>query len=135
MLLSARVLKDVSSVNSFQHDLNLSWTQGDALDVYIQLLDASLDRADQGFNPGGRRFCPAAASTLSVVLENLDDAKKITRMATQPFAGDASIWKLVINASDKIQGTPQMRLTLTEGAKVTRGVAKMLFRVQSQENL
>lgn len=135
MLLSARPLKDVSDVNSFQHDLQLAWTQGDALDVYFQLIDASLDRPDQGFNPGGRRFCPADGATLSVVLENLDDEKKITRAATQPFEGDSSIWKLTINATDKIRGTPHMRLTLTEGAVVTRGKASMLFRIHSQENI
>lgn len=135
MLLSARVLKDVNNVNSFQHDLLLTWMQGDTLDVYLQLIDASLDRADQGFNPGGRRFCPEAGATLQVVLENLDDAKKITRMATQPFPLDASIWKVSIAASDGIKGTPQLRLVLTEGTKVTRGMGKLLFRIQSQENV
>ncbi len=135
MHLSARVLKDVQSVNSFEADTELSWTEGDTLDIHLQLIDVSLDRALQGFQPEGRRYVPTAGATLSCVIENIDDAKKITRLATQPFANDGSIWRLSILATDVIRGTPQLRLTLTEGTKVTRGLVRLALKIHPRSNL
>jgi hypothetical protein len=135
MHLSARVLKDVQSVNSFEPDTELSWTEGDTLDVHLQLIDVSLDRALQGFQPEGRRYVPTAGATLSCVIENIDDAKKITRLATQPFANDGSIWRLNILSTDVIRGTPQLRLTLTEGTKVTRGLVRLALKIHPRSNL
>jgi hypothetical protein len=135
MLLSARPLKDVQNVNSFEPDSQLSWTEGDVIDIYFSLVDLSLDHPEQGFNPSGRRYIPSAGATLSVVIENIDDSKKLTRLASQPFAGDGSIWKLALTASDKCRGTPQMRLTLTEGTKVTRGLLKNSLKIHPATNL
>lgn len=135
MHLSARVLKDVQSVNSFEADTELSWTEGDTLDIHLQLIDVSLDRALQGFQPEGRRYVPTAGATLSCVIENIDDAKKITRLASQPFANDGSIWRLSILATDVIRGTPQLRLTLTEGTKVTRGLVRLALKIHPRSNL
>lgn len=134
MLLSARMLKDVASVNSFESDTQLSWTEGDVVTIYFQLIDLSLDRSDQGFMPAGRRYVPAAGATLSVVFENIDTAKTLTRVATQPFANDGSVWSISILAADTIRGTPQMRMTLTEGSKVTRGLVKNALKIHSQSN-
>lgn len=135
MLLSALMLKDVQSVNSYEPDTELSWTEGDSLDVYFQLIDASLDRATQGFWPEGRRYVPAAGATLSCVIENIDDGKKITRQAVQPFPNDGSIWRLSVLSSDTIRGTPQLRLTLTEGSKITRGLVRLALKIQPRSNL
>lgn len=135
MLLSAQMLKDVQSVNSFEPDVQLSWTEGDVVDIYFRLIDLTLDRADQGFSPAGRRYVPAAGATLSVSIENVDDAKKITRLATQPFANDGSIWKLSMLSTDTIRGTPQMRLTLTETTKVTRGTVKLAFKIHAKSGV
>lgn len=133
------MLKDVASVNSFESDTSLAWTEGDELDIYFQLVDSSLDKHEQGFNPGGRRYVPAASSTLQVTVESVDDAKVITRYATQPFAQDGSIWKFSVYAADTIRGSPQVRLTLTEPIdqntnRVTRGVVKGALKVSSQTN-
>lgn len=135
MLLSARIIKDVANVNSFEYDTQLEWTAGDTLTVYFQLIDATLDTAIQGFNPPGRRFVPAASSTLQVSLENIDDAKKLVRLASQPFANDGSIWGLQIMASDKIRGTPQMRLTLTQSSVVTTGLVKNAIKIHPAGNI
>lgn len=129
MLLNARILIDCQNVNSWEPSTETSWTEGDTVDVYFQLIDASLDRPDQGFNPSGRRYVPGTGATLSCALENIDDAKKITRLATQPFAQDGSIWKLSVLAADTIRGTPQLRLTLTEGSRITRGLAQLGIKI------
>lgn len=134
MLLSARMLKDVAGVNSYEYDTQVQWTEGDTTTIYFQLIDSSLDNSSQGFQPPGRRFVPAAGATMSVTLENIDDARKLTRLATQPFANDGSIWALQIQASDKIRGTPQLRMTLTQAGVVTSGLVKNALKIHPKSN-
>lgn len=139
MLLSARVLNDVASVNSFEYASNVAWMEGDATTLYFQLIDASLDTDMAGFNPSGRRYMPATGATLSVQLQNIDDAKVVNRTATQPFAGDASIWSIQILATDALHGMPQMLLTLVEpdglSTKTTRGLVKNGIKIFSTSNV
>jgi hypothetical protein len=125
MLLSCRMLQNVVDVNTFEYDTQVAFTQGDGPTIYFQLIDANKDRVEAGFNPSGRRYMPAAGATLSVVVDSLDDAKKITRTAVQPFATDPSIWSLTFMANDAIRGTTTLRLTLTESAKITRGSSQL----------
>lgn len=114
MILSCRFLTDVAGVNTYQVIAAAEMYQGDTQDLYIQLVDAAIDRTEQGFNPPGRRFCPPAGSTLSMVFKNIDDAKTVTRSATQPFATtDSSIWKIPLLATDPLAGTVTMSATLT----------------------
>jgi hypothetical protein len=110
-------------------------TEGDSLDVYFQLVDLSRDRAVDGFVPEGRRYVPAAAATLTVVLQNIDDARKVTKTATQPYSQDPSIWKFSISSSDTIRGTVNAILTLTEGSKVTKGLLSNAIGVQGLDGM
>jgi hypothetical protein len=130
MILSARFLTDVGNINSFEYSRNAEFTEGDALDVYIQLIDASQDKAEHGFKPSGRRYAPAAGATLTVTVDNIDDARKVTRACSQPWSGDASVWKLQIMASDVIRGTANLLLTLVEGGVTRKAIVKAAFRVQ-----
>jgi hypothetical protein len=135
MLLSARILQDVASVNTFRPVQQLKFTKGDTLTIYFQLIDASLDTAGEGYNPVGRRYVPAAGATLSVVVDNIDVAKKVTKTATKPFSGDDSIWSISIASTDVIpSGTASLQFTLTESAKITKGVLLAALGVASQTN-
>jgi hypothetical protein len=125
MLLSCRMLNNVVDVNTFDHVSEVRFTQGDGPTVYFQLIDGTKNRIEDGFNPSGRRYMAATGATLSVLVDTLDDAKKITRVATQPFAQDPSVWALTFMATDTVRGTVVLRLTLTEGAKITRGASQI----------
>lgn len=118
MLLSCRFLNDVQGVNSFESAAQVEFAAGDSQSLYFQLVDATLDRADQGFNPPGRRYVPPVGSTAQVTLVNVDDAKRVSRAATQPFAQDASIWSMPVLANDQLHGTVNMNLVLTEPSRV-----------------
>jgi hypothetical protein len=137
MLLGARFLQDVGSVNSWCYALQSppQWTQGDTVDLYFQLLDTTKETAVSGFKPAGRRYCAAANSSLSVTLTNIDDALQLTRSCTQPFVNDSSIWMLSILASDGIQGSTAMVLTLNENGVITRGRTECGPRINSQGTL
>jgi hypothetical protein len=135
MRLTARILENVSGVNSWQYADQASFTEGDAPTIYFQLVDASSDRADQGFVPGGRRYVPASGATLTVLIDHIDDARKLTKVATQPYAGDLSIWSIQLLSSDKLRGTLNLKLTLTESGKVTYGLVQSALGVQSLDGM
>lgn len=127
MRLSATFLTDVANVNAFREVAYVQMTEGDTLDVYLQLVDTAVG---DGFN-ARRRYIPAVGATLSVEITALDDAKKVTKVCSQPFTQDGSIWKFTILPTDPVSGTKIVKLTLTEGAKVTRGVVQPAILVSS----
>lgn len=134
MLLSARMLNAVANVNTFEYVSAVEFTEGDAPSIYFQLVDSSLDKL---LRPTGRRYMPASGAVLQCVINNIGqfDPNKdttITRFATQPFAGDPSIWKLVLLPTDAVRGTCSIQLTLTEGSVVTRGLASNVINALSQ---
>ncbi len=131
MLLSARMLVDVASVNNYQPTDTVRLTEDDTVDVYFQIIDKALDLPNQGFWPAGRRFMPTLGATLQVVAQSIDGAKTLTRFASQPYTQDPSIWRLSILASDHVKGTYAFQLTLTEGGRVTRGVVQQAISVES----
>ncbi len=129
MRLSARLLTAVGNVNVFAYTTELQASVGDPLDVYLQVVDTDQFLTSAGFTPAGNRYMPVAGATMTVDIQNLDDAKAFTRAAVQPFALDASIWKFSILATDPVAGTVSLRVKLTE-AGVTRSFslqAALLF--------
>lgn len=133
MILSARILNDVQGVNSFEAADVGEFTAGDQASVYLQLIDASLDKSLAGFKPSGRRYIPATGAVLQVVVTSIDDATKITRLAVNPYpTDDRSIWRIDFTSADLIQGTASLQLVLTEGAVVRRGLVKNALRIASQ---
>jgi len=133
MLLSVRFLTDVQNVNSWEEVSAVEIYSGDAQTIYFRLIDASLDRSNQGYSPAGRRYMAPATSTLSVTLVNIDDAKQVVRSATQPFSQDPSIWSIPILASDPIVGSVAMNFVLTQPGPVVlnaRFAPGVLLRVK-----
>jgi hypothetical protein len=131
MLLSARPLENVQTVNSYEIVDHLEFTEGDGPSLYFQLIDLTKDRSEQGFIPAGRRYMPAAGATLQVIFDNLDDAKVTTKVAVQPFVQDASIWRVDLMPTDPVIGTVRVKLVLTEGAAVKRATLDAALRVRS----
>jgi len=132
MLLSARFLTDVGGVNSFEYANGPEWYAGDTTAVYLQLVDISLDRNDQGFHPAGRRYVPGVGSTLEVTFDSINDAQKVVRFATQPYSNDLSIWTVPVLATDPMRGTVRLKLRLADGVKIyqSRDVPDLIARVR-----
>jgi hypothetical protein len=130
MLLSARILANCTSPNEYEPRDYLEATEGDSFDLYLQLLDASRDRADQGFYPPGRRFVPPVGAVLQVTFPHINDDKTVTRLAVPAFPGDTSIWRVPVLAEDKLVGTRDIVLVLREnGPRATTGTVKGGLRV------
>lgn len=132
MLLSARILVDAVSVNVYRVADVAEFTEGDGPAIYFQLVDTSVDRSDQGFRPSGRRYAPVVGATLVCTIAGINTSKAITRPATQPFVQDPSIWFVQLLPTDPLKGTYDLQLLLTEGVKVTRGVAHTVIHATPQ---
>ncbi len=132
MFLSGTMLEDVTGVNSYEYASTHEMSAGDAGYIYFQIKDAAVFKANQKFFPSGRRFIPAAGSTLLCEVGMLNDAKKIVRSASNPFADDRSIWRLQIFNSDNLAaGTFALLLTLNQAGVIIRGSIQQAMTVQS----
>ena len=114
--LSARVLTGVVSCNAFQFANQWDHNQLSDDELYVQLV--SLD-SNPGGTPPGIRYLPAAGSVLVVTLPSLDASKVQTLTASQPFANDLSIFKVVVSSLMDF-GSGNLVLTLTESATVKK---------------
>jgi len=131
MKLSAIFLVDVGSVNIYQESQQLEMTEGDSATVYIQLRDLAVQTAYQGYKNPGRRYVPAALSTLTVQIDTMNSANlaTVTKVCDQPYAQDPSIWRFLLLSTDPIAGTKRLKLTLTEGTKISYGVVNSALLV------
>lgn len=120
MKLSARILTDVQSVNSFTYNTEQGAWKGDSIFVYFQLVDMDKNLAQYGFNPSGLRYNPPATSTVTVTFLNIDSAKQFSRQAVQPFPQDASIWRVSILATDPVDATQQLKFQVLEPGSIQR---------------
>lgn len=112
-LLGCRFLLSLANVNSYRPAERLTFYEGDSATIYLQLVDQNTGEAECG-QPPFRRYVPAAGSALRVTLRNLDSAIQATKVATQPFPGDASIWSFAVIPSDQLRGTVSLGLDLLE---------------------
>jgi hypothetical protein len=119
--ITIRLLDDVQSVNSMELATEVSTAAGDPLVVNLQLINHTRLSCDE--NSPVVRYIPAVGSTLTVVCENIDNSKRVTKIASQPFAQDGSIWRIDLTSQDtlKMRGTITLAYTLTEGSRTISG--------------
>ncbi len=131
MLLTGRILINVADVNTWEYADEARFTQGDQTYVYFQLIDAEKDKSAK---LPGKRYTPASGSVLTMTIHSIDAAKTYAKVATQPFPGDLSIWRIQVLSTDTIVGTASMKISLTETSVVTRGVIKNALSITAQSN-
>lgn len=107
MKIYIRALKNVDSVNAWAYQASASSYQGQSNDVYFQIVNK--DRGEYF------RYMPASGATCSIFFPNLDNDKKITIQAVQPFPQDSSIWMVTI-ASNQNVSTGNVVFNLTENS-------------------
>lgn len=133
MLLSARAIADAQSINGFRYATEVTLNRGDAGTFSFQLVDLDQMLPQHGYNPPGLRYIPADGATVTVQFQNLDAAKQFSRVATNPFPGDKSIFRVAILGSDPLDGTQSLKITLIEGAVVRSFLLRGILRVGSTE--
>ena len=117
MLLSLQPLEDVASVNQFRRVQSWRSNQTPSPQTFtFQLIDVSKETGSQYEWPGFR-YVPAPGAFLQVNIRNIDNAKNIARVATQPWPfQDPSIWQVQLMPTDlrSCVGAPDIMLSLTE---------------------
>lgn len=115
MRLGIQMLNSSSTVNSVLPVNQVQINPGETGSVYFQLVD--LDQ--KSGNCPALRYLPMTGATLSVALTSLNAANNLTKMPTNPFPQDISIWSFNLSAGDTaIMAGINMKATLTEGASV-----------------
>ncbi len=133
MVLSARVLEAVASVNVFTFAKAAQTSAGSNFSLFLQLTDIAQLIMTQGWMPSGQRYCPPAGSILLVSVVAVDSNYQFQKVATQPFATlDASIWQVDFLPVDFPNGgTFSLRLQLTEPGPITKtGFVSLCLRVE-----
>ncbi len=93
MNLSFKLL-EVCNINEFKVLDEYSMTKGTQQFLYFQLFTET--------SCGATRYIPQGvdSNVVMVVLDHIDDFKKIKRIATAPFVGDGSIFRIALSAND-----------------------------------
>lgn len=123
MVLSAKILKNVDSLNAWQHTTHWSVGRdgnlGEPATLYFQIVDMDRD---------GIRHIPSALATMTVTFPSLDDDLVMTKTASLAFADDRSIWKIELLATDLPSGGI-VRFSLTDGGITRRWSVQNALRV------
>jgi len=106
MLLYAKLLEPVYDVNNFGVVDTLKIPANQTNNIYFQLFSKKGNQADL-------RYIPNATATITVNFSHIDLNKVITRIATNPFIDDRSIWVVTLLPNDVISNN-SMQITLNE---------------------
>lgn len=112
MILKFKILSQASSVNSFYEVDTHKIVNGNATSIFFRLIQ---DRSE--INQDALRYIPESGAQVSVTFNHIDASKVITRVATQPYTQDTSIWKVDILATDQLSFNT-MAVTITEGSNI-----------------
>lgn len=118
MQLSAKILKNVSNVNAWEYVAEVSMSEGQSNEFYIQLvdLDRSLDNKSRVATEFPLRYLPIGTSSMQAFFDNLEDSAQFTINGSQPFPQDMSIWKFELSSS-QLPSSGNLRFTLVENGQ------------------
>jgi len=138
MRLSAKVLKNVNNVNSWQNAAQAFMAEGQPNTLYLQLIDLDVSTAvDAEKSPAFpqmpmRYISQATALSASVDFQSIDDAAAFNIVGTQPFADDKSIWKFTLSAA-QVPNSGAIKVNVTEDGVVRSFVVKNAITVEFLE--
>jgi hypothetical protein len=125
MKLGARMLDPNSSLNNLKYMNQITIALGSTAVILFQLVD--LDSTQEA-NRIGNRYMPASGASLVINIVSVNDANSLQKSCSQPLSDDKSIWQFSLtDAETEIMSGTNMKLTLTEGIKITVGSAKQVL--------
>ena len=139
MRLNVKILKNVADVNNWQHTGQASVQEGQANEIYIQLVDFDkIPGSDKSValpeNP--LRYMPqGAVIAVSATFPSIDTAQEFTVAGTRPFADDKSVWKFSLSSS-QLPKSGNFKIKITEDGSdknilVKNGISVELLNVGS----
>lgn len=117
MRLNVKILKNVANVNNWQYANQAAVQQGQANEIYVQLVDNDMiPSAEKSIvlPDYPNRYVPqGTVVTLQATFPSINDADQFSVYGTQPFSDDKSIWKFTLTAN-QLPRSGNMKLVLTE---------------------
>jgi len=118
VILSAKILTNVASVNQWNYCQEAQLFEGQANEFYLQLVDLSknidIGSAIGEISDHPIRYIPQGTRvSLKASFSSVDDTEEFEINATQPFSDDGSIWKIQI-PSTQLPKSGNFQITLTE---------------------
>ena len=114
MRLSAKSLKNVENLNTFQYTnqwiVRQDGLSGEEQSLYFQLVDLDKD---------GVRYIPNPGTVVIVTFPELDETMQAVKTATNPFADDRSVFKIDLTVLDIIS-SGNVKFQVTESTKVKK---------------
>ena len=132
MILGIRILENVTDVNHFKIVGNRRIVLGETNTIYIQLIDSA---QNEDGDPEGLRYIPqGTVNKVIIEFPSLNEANRFTRIATQPFSGDASIWSVDILSTDTpVSGN--IIITVEEDGNKKKAVAELGLSVEDIDGI
>lgn len=125
MKLSAKFLKNVSNINTFQYVNQWDISEGSANRLYFQIIDKLKDSL--------RFITQATTYSVSVTFLSIDSSSEITKVATQPFADDKSIWYIDLSASE-VPNSGAVKFSITQDSVESKFKVEQAIVVDLLEN-
>lgn len=132
MRLGIRMLNNISTLNNLIYVNQVRINPGENYTVYFQLVD--LDQQDPYQQKAPVRYIPIIGSTMNLNLTSINVLNNISKIPTNPFTDDRSIWSFNLASSDtQIAAGVNMSVTLTEGSniRIANAPAVIIFGSQS----
>lgn len=115
MKFSVKFLKNVANVNTFQYTSQWSISEGYSHTLHFQLTDKLKDDL--------RYLSQADEISVSVIFLSIDETSEITKIATQSFSDDKSIWAITLDSTE-VPNPGAIKIMVTEDAE------EKIFRVE-----
>lgn len=136
MRLSAKILKNVNHVNSWQYASQSYMQEGQANVLYIQLVDldqstpVAAEKSPANPEHPIRYISQAAVIIASAFFDDLVTDSQFTITGTQPFASDKSILKFDLSSS-QVPNSGNLKITLVEDSVSRSFVIRSAVSVQT----
>ena len=125
MKLSAKFLKNVSNINTFQYTNQWDISEGSANRLYFQIIDKLKEDL--------RFMTQATLYSVSVTFLSIDSNSEITKSAVQAFADDKSIWYIDLSASE-VPNSGAVKFSITQDAVESKFKVEQAIVVDLSEN-
>jgi hypothetical protein len=124
MLLGIRFLDNYVNPNVYQTPSDyLSFTEGDTKTIVFQLIDKSNDVSNI---PPGRTYI-TAATTITFIIQNINTALKLTKVATN--VANTPYWQVNLASGEIVGGTYSVKVSLTDSGNVLNAYANSVIKI------
>jgi hypothetical protein len=134
MRIGAKIMKSVVDQNHWKHSNQARLAEGQANEIYIQLVDLDWSTKSDPEQSSAFKQYPiryislAAAVVVKAKFFSIDDSQVFEVTATQPFVDDKSIYKFSLTSA-QLPNAGNFQITLTEDGVDKKFIIKQAIQI------